>query len=550
MKTISILLLFLLQASLTPAREPALVEITFRTSEAVFPNPERGWYRARELTDPWGFDIIPEEKTLIYGRISADEFKNVPFSQKFLDAIQAGFDLARKNGIKVNPRVAYNNGPEAGCPAEYGCDAPKDVIMGHIAQLKPVWETNKDVINVVDPGFIGGWGEWHTSSNGLNNPSDEKDILFAILDAVPADRMVYIRYPALKREIFGGDKKAETPVLDSSKAFDQSNLARVGHLNDCFLSGDDDVGTYQYGWSRKKNLDYIGAESPYVPFGGETCALHTMGECENALYEMEKLHINHLNHDYHEGVIQRWKDDGCYDEITRRLGYRFVLENAMLPDSVKPGGVLTLRVSVKNTGFGELFNPRDVEIALIHNSTSQVLTAGILADPRFWSAGKVSAIQTFLSLPGDMAEGKYSVGIRLPDKSPSIRDDFRYAIRFANEGVWDAEHGANILRDDLIVSADAPGEANPAFTSFEEINGPLKTWAKRRVYPEQQNAKLFTVDGRYISDLDSKFSINELEEGIHILTAQGKGAVKVVWIASSGKRAQLAVLSRIHSNVK
>jgi len=74
--------------------------------------------------------------------------------------------------------------------------------MTHISQLKPLWVKNKDVINVIDAGFIGGWGEWHSSANGLDSLSNMRDILFAILDAVPKDRMVVQRYPGINGNIY------------------------------------------------------------------------------------------------------------------------------------------------------------------------------------------------------------------------------------------------------------------------------------------------------------------------------------------------------------
>lgn len=77
-------------------------EIVFEESTEDFPNPERGFYRARELSRPENFDIRGENITLIYGRISADDFRDKPFSEEFLEAIQRGFDEARENGIKVN----------------------------------------------------------------------------------------------------------------------------------------------------------------------------------------------------------------------------------------------------------------------------------------------------------------------------------------------------------------------------------------------------------------------------------------------------------------
>jgi hypothetical protein len=33
----------------------------------------------------------------------------------------------------------------------------------------------------------------------------------------------------------------------------------------------------------------------------------------------------------------------------------------------------------------------------------------------------------------------------LPDPAETLRADPRYAIRFANEGIWDAAHGWNVL---------------------------------------------------------------------------------------------------------
>jgi hypothetical protein len=449
-----------------------LKEIIFQESLEDFPNPERGFYRARELPRPEQFDLRGESTTLIYGRISADSFRYEPFPAEYLQAIQNGFDEARKNGIKVNPRVAYNHGPHPGARARYGDDAPKETIMTHISQLKPLWERNKDVINVIDAGFIGGWGEWHNSAHGLDNPQDRKDILFVILDALPKDRMVVQRYPRFKREIFGGSETSTDSILTRERAFDGSKLARVGHLNDCFLSSPTDVGSYQNldkGWPVERELDYIGAESPYVPYGGETCRPHERGRCANAVKEMEKLHINYLNLDYNKQVITRWQEEGCFEEIKRRIGYRFVLTTARIPENLKPGGVLEIEFSIKNVGFGELFNPRSVEIVLRNNNAKSEEVADLAEEPRFWGAGHTSTVHTFLSIPNSIPEGQYILGIRMPDPAPTLYHDPRYAIRLENENIWDAYTGINAITSDLRISKSAPGAENTNFTKFEEI---------------------------------------------------------------------------------
>ncbi|MEO6097230.1 MAG: DUF4832 domain-containing protein [Fibrobacteria bacterium] len=462
------------------AHEPALREIRFAAGREDFANPERGWYRFRELSasGPFDFGVRAEKATLVFLKIRADAHRDRPLPQSLLTRLQEAFDQARRDGIKLIPRVAYNDGPGPGCAAEYGCDAPKAIILQHIAQLAPLWKANMDVIYLLDPGFIGGWGEWHTSSHGLDNNRDRTDILFAILDSLPADRMVYLRYPGFKREIFGGSQNSEREVLGAGRAFNGSRISRVGHLNDCLLSGDDDVGTYQHaGWPRSKEVAYIGGESRFTPYGGETCALHEKGTCDNSLREMAKLHIDHLNHDYHGGVIQRWRDQGCHDTISLKLGHRLAFEWALLPDSVKPGGKLQIRFAVRNHGFGELFNPRDVEAVLYREGFSEAATLPV--DPRHWSGGAADTVDAVFTLPASLPEGAWRLGIRLADKDSGLAKDPRYSVRFANPGVWNEATGINDLKADLQISLQAPGVRDAGATRFELTGSMVRRPAAR-----------------------------------------------------------------------
>jgi hypothetical protein len=445
------------------AAEPPLQTITFQSSPADFANPERGFFHFRSLLNTSGYNTVrPQGHTLIYGQILADNFRNSPLSQSFLNQIQAGFDAARANGIKVKPRVAYND--------DGGADAPKSVILNHIQQLKPLWIANKDVIYHMDAGFIGGWGEWHSSQNGLDNNADRTEILTAILDALPKDRMVGIRTPHFKRNIFNGSPTDDTLKITAANAFDESNLSRVGHLNDCFLASSSDFGTYVTpGWSRADELAYIGGESIYSPHGGETCAESAYSTGANAISEMTQLHTDYLNIDYNPNVIQSWVDDGSFDEISKKLGYRFELQTANLPDAIKPSGLLEIEFDIDNVGFGELFNPRNVEVTLKNNTTGEIVAAPLHLDPRLWSGGSSNQVHTYLSIPANMAEGAYSVGLRMPDFEQSIADDVRYSIQFANVGVWDSQTGINVLKTDLSISQNAEGTRYADLDSFEEI---------------------------------------------------------------------------------
>jgi hypothetical protein len=517
--------------NLARAQEPALKTLTFTASTEDFPNPERGFHRYREAGAQNSFDIRKDNNTLIFLKLRADAFRTGPLGAGFLANFQAACDQARKDGVKLIPRLAYNDGPEAGCPAQYGCDAPKAVVMGHIAQLAPFWKKNKDVIHILDPGFIGGWGEWHTSSNGLDNKKDMTDILYAILDSLPADRMVYVRYPRLKRDIFAGSGTSDQAMLTPARAFDGSRNSRTGHLNDCYLSGEDDVGTYRdfsNGWPRSRELAFIGTESQYTPMGGETCALHQNGSCANALKEMADMHIDNLNRDFHTGVIQGWKDQGCYDAIARRIGYRFTAESARLPDSVRPGGLLEFSLTLRNEGFGELFNPRIVEVTLSGPEASPTLLAAALPDdPRLWTGGKTATVTARLSIPA-LAEGTYVLGLRLADKDKTLASDPRYSIRLANQGLWNATVGVNELKKNLEITAKAPGAVH-GFIRFEAIGSGVGIRAPR-VRPDDANARPGNADRRAtLRTATPRFGLKGLD-------AEGEGIAGEV--DARGRRAQ------------
>jgi len=73
-----------------------------------------------------------------------------------------------------------------------------------------------------------------------------------------------------------------------------------------------------------------------------------------------------------------------------------------------------------------------------------ILRYTVDVDPRRWQPGEHTFSAT-LSLPADLPPGDYRLALWLPDPAETLRDDSRYAIRFANENTWDAAHGWNVL---------------------------------------------------------------------------------------------------------
>jgi hypothetical protein len=58
-------------------------------------------------------------------------------------------------------RFAYTEN----CPCPNGYDAAPNVVQNHLGQLAPHLRRNKDVIVVVQSGFVGRWGEGYYSTH-------------------------------------------------------------------------------------------------------------------------------------------------------------------------------------------------------------------------------------------------------------------------------------------------------------------------------------------------------------------------------------------------
>lgn len=311
------------------------------------------------------------------------------------------------------------------------------------------------MIAVVQAGFIGAWGEWHTSTNGLTEPAARQEILEKLVDAVPVSRAVQLRYPPYKKALYGD-------ALTAAEAFGTSYRARVGHHNDCFVSSDTDVGTYPEG-EVEPYRDYVGADTVFVPMGGETCALSPpRSECESALAEMEKLHFSYINREFHEGVLASWSD--CLDEMQRRLGYRLSLLSALLPERLKPGGSFTLRVELANAGFAAPFNARPVVVVL--RGADVELSAELeTVDVRRWLTGAV--LEARLRVPSSLSPGTYRLALRLPDASPKLAAP-EYCLRLVNPRAWDEASCDNVLAD-VEIDANAVGTSVSDAASFEVL---------------------------------------------------------------------------------
>lgn len=463
-------LLLLALASPAAAQDADLTPVTYTPSDVHFANPERGFFTYVE-SFPYSPVLSPtrlrayrdDQLTLIWALYSIGEYRDKDIPQSFLDRLDADFAAMREAGIKCVIRFRY-------ALNESQPDAPLEIVLRHLDQLKPVFERNYDVIAVAQAGFIGAWGEWHASSNNLTRLENMRAVLFKFMEVLPEERAIQLRYPESKMQIF-----ETSAAITEEEAFSGSDKARTGHHNDCFLASQNDVGTYRIGPTWEKN--YLNKDTHYVPMGGETCTPRegTMFyNCENALKELAQMHWSYLNRDYYRGILQHWRDEGCMPDVERRLGYRFVLEEGRYTSTVAPGGTFRFELDLRNDGFAAPYNPRGLQ-AILRSIADPSVTyeVNLPSDPRFWTAGESQQLAVDLGIPEALPEGQYSLHLFLPDPVEELRDRWEYAIRLANEDVWDEETGYNDLFHVVNVSAAAGGESYTGSRWFVDREGSL-----------------------------------------------------------------------------
>ena len=419
--------------------------IKYEADNAIFPNPERGLYTHRgyesdtkPITASELKKLRDDNITLVFMSYHLKDFINKPISNQVLKLIQDNFDALRAAGLKTVLRFAYSKSSSVSV-----YDADQAIALNHIAQLKPLFEKNMDVIAVMEAGFIGAWGEWYYSSYYGNRGQPDYDkrriILNALLDAMPKQRMISLRTPLLKTKML--NVSFDEPLTEQ-EAYNQTNKARLSHHNDCFLADASDMGTYRAEGDRV----YAASDSRYTCVGGETCSEPTtFSQCIAAIEAMTTHHWSYINIDYHKGILNDWQQKGCFEEIQKRLGYRFVLSQAEYPETINAGGSFELTLTIENKGFASPYNPRKAEIRFRSITSGKIEYIHTMeTDPRFWFSGS-HEVKEKIYLPEKMSADVFDVLLYLPDPTDTLYERPEYAIRLANRDTWEAVTGYNKL---------------------------------------------------------------------------------------------------------
>ncbi len=532
--------------------------VNYTESFDIIANPERGLqkysitntnyytntgYSNISESEIRGWRTGAEKVTVVYRHFLLSSFMDTTISQTYLDNVNLDFNRIRNAGFKCIVRFAYSGKIDAS-PQQ----PEKSQILAHINQLAPVLESNKDIILSHQAGFIGTWGEWYyTNSAEFGTEGsisaaqwkNRKEIVNAMLNVTPAGIPLQVRYPKIKKTLYGNSQ------LNETSAYQNTANARIGFFNDAFLNGWGDMGTYSVSSENQNpvgttDYKYLANETKYTIMTGETNGVKApRTDGANAVNEMDMTNWTTLNRDYYTQNWINWIESGHYDEILRRLGYRFVLRNS---DFVLNGKNLSVEINLDNVGFARPSRYRDVYLVMKNNSTDFIHSFMFdSTDIRTWET-TVNIKQVFdLS---DLPEGSYTCYLNLPDSSEILSTRPEYSIRFANEGVWESTSGYNQLNQTVAVRnvtgnktlALQPEEflvyPNPTsgylFLKSDRISGPVSvsTWNSRGEIIDRKNVKEISQPGAAID-------ISGYTNGIYFLTIQHNDCIRTTKIVKN-----------------
>lgn len=450
-------------------------------------------------------EILEENETLgliVFYLNNYKEIKEIP--EYILNSLNEYMDVYRQKGLKAIVRFAYGDTHIEG-QEEINDPSDFSIILNHVGQLKNFFEVNMDVIHIVQLGFIGPWGEMHSSKYIGDEVGSIylKQLVKKALEVVPYPIQISLRRPKYYRDYFD-----ESSFFDESLGLSLDEHARIGLFNDAFVSSKSDMGTYK-SEERESELEWQSYLTKYTIFGGEVdykvpedyvLEDNPYIAIKEAKRNMEMVHLNYL-HDAYSSLFTYWQnqivsesDDNYYygmnalDYFGLKMGYRYLITSAKVPGYVvKKGGKVYFEIDIKNEGFGNLIHEGNVYVVLAKDG--KYYRALTDKDPRKWESNDTVKERFVLKIPSNIEEGKWQIYLVLADKFDSYAKYENAYIKIANENAYLSQ-----VKGNYIGSIDIGGESDNANNGFYQLNGTDTTILDNAVlYTFDRN---ITIDGQ------------------------------------------------------
>ncbi len=395
--------------------------------------------------------------------------------ETFFTNFRKTLENCRRNGCTIGIRFRYDaNGVRDPEPATF------EQMVKHIEQIREdgFLEEYQDIIAYVESGFVGCYGEqWGGKYCSIE---DKAKLLDLLLDVVPDPIPVTVRTP----NIFAKWAGIEEADLGEYTVEPGSKASRVGLYNDGYMGSDSDLGTFH---DRQRDLKWLRGQTITSYYGGEFSGNLDFAKKydtylpENAVPEMYYTHLSYINSNIYslykdytfgeaydvEGVDNSaYYGETVFQFIRDHLGYRFVLRDSDLSESVPQNGVLEVCTKIENTGFANPIMPQKAEVIL--EKDGNYIRTEVDADTSKWYSCTTVSPEFSLKLPGGIEPGEWNVYLKLSAGENSVGETPMRSVHFANHGVWNSAIGANYLGSFSVTEADSPQTDNRFYQTNAE----------------------------------------------------------------------------------
>ncbi|MBP5519798.1 MAG: DUF4832 domain-containing protein [Treponema sp.] len=309
------------------------------------------------------------------------------------------------------------------------------VVLGHIGQLTSVLDANKKSITAIECGFIGPYGEMHSTTlsgkyNGVTN-GFIIEVMHKFLTCLGTDIPLLVsqpKYIKLYCQQYGNN-------LDAS---------RLGLYNCGYLASVSDSGTFE---NRAEDVAYLKPFTAKTPYGGTICyddgkqkALWHAEKLEKSIKEMHDVHLSFLNISENSYVLEwadsntipykkdsvtisdsnKYSNEKFFQYLIKHMGYRYYLTGSCF-EYADDVSTIKMNLDFKNNGFANIPYHRQKYMTIIFAKGDIAAVSYQVENQLFDGTKKEFELDT-KSLPS----GKYNVYLRISDS------DGKYPIRLAN----------------------------------------------------------------------------------------------------------------------
>lgn len=418
-------------------------------SSAALDNPYMGWYHIHgyylsESKDYSAEDIAADnsetDTRLALVEINLKDYRSQALSDHALASISNILSGYSQTNKQVILRFMYDWQGKATSSEPDSIEQ----ILEHMDQVCSIVNTYADTVYIMQGIFVGNTGEMN-NSNYMDT-----DSMCTLMERLyqDLDSSIYlsVRTPQQYRIL-----NETVHALTEETAYTDTLAARIGLFNDGLLGSNTDLGTYNTmaismpiadtdydkKWDRAQELTYQNELCDYVPNGGEVVLDTSLSDFENALIDLQTMHISYLDIDYDTTVLDKWASStyngadhfqGCsgYDYITAHMGYRYVIDGSKLTEPTLFGTTTDLAIYITNTGFSSNYMPTDCTLTLVNTDTREELPISIETDSRYWTSGDTITLHVELPL-SQLENGSYNLLLTLKDQATGE------ILSFANE---------------------------------------------------------------------------------------------------------------------